>query len=260
MRIIDAHAHLIAEPGYVERLLQTLDACGIEQCCVSGLGRLFGFADDAAVRAAFRGHPDRFIGAVFVRPGVDSAEKIDQAHADGFRMVKVTLPRGPYDAPAYHPLWARAAERGMPVLFHTGIVTLPEEAPDEGISSWNMHPMRIEPISRAFPGLGIIVAHLGIHWNKDAAELARMRPKVYVDLTGEPGGWRVRADAVGMAKWLWWPGAFGKVVFGTDVHCSKIARNLREDTVRFERLGLSAATREKIFSGNILKLLGERVS
>ncbi|OGV65496.1 MAG: hypothetical protein A3K19_10440 [Lentisphaerae bacterium RIFOXYB12_FULL_65_16] len=257
MRIIDAHAHLLDERGYIDGLLCAMDACGIERCCISGLGALFGFADDTAVRGAFRQHPDRFIGAVYIQPGPDTPDKIDRARQDGFRMVKVTLPWSAYDDSAHYPLWARAEALGLPVLFHTGVVTTRVEAPQERISSWNMHPMRLEPISRAFPKLKIIVAHLGIHWNDDAAELARMRPNVYVDLTGEPGGWRARVDAVGVEKWLWWPGAFDKVLFGTDVHYTKIARAVREDTERMDRLRLPAATREKVFAGNILNLLGE---
>jgi hypothetical protein len=257
---MDAHAHLLDEPGYPEGLLRAMDDSGIERCCISGLGPLFGCADDAAVRAAFTAHPDRFIGAVYVRPGHDSPDTIVQARQAGFRMVKVTLPWRPYDDAAYDPLWAAAEQNRMPVLFHTGVVTTRGDAPQERISSWNMHPMRLEPVSRAFPNLRIIVAHLGIHWNDDAADLARMRPNVYVDLTGEPGGWRARADAVGIEKWLWWPGAFDKVLFGTDVHYSKIARIVREDTERMARLRLPTATREKVFAGNILGLLGERAS
>ena len=116
--------------------------------------------------------------------------------------------------------------------------------------------MRIEPITREFPDLGIIIAHLGIHWNTEAAELARMRPNVYVDLTGEPNGWRARADKVGMDKWLWWSGAFEKVIFGTDVHYSKVSQILEADFVRLDRFNISVEIRRRIFADNILKLLG----
>lgn len=256
MRIIDAHVHLLDEPGYLDKLLATMDGCGIEACCVSGLGPLFAHAGNDDVRDAFRAHPDRIIGAVFVRPGVDGVEAIDRAHDDGFKMVKVTIPRVGYDDPSCFDLWERAQARAMPVLFHTGIVGTAGEAPGERISSWNMHPMRIEPITREFPDLGVIVAHLGVHWNHDAADLARMRANVYVDLTGEPGGWRVRLDAVGAQTWLWWPGAFDKVVFGTDVHCTKMKQILEEDTARLDRLGIDDETRRRVFSGNIVRLLG----
>ncbi len=257
MRIVDAHAHLLDEPHYLDHLLGAMDACGIEKVCLSGLGPLFKCGTDDDVRRAFEAHGDRVIGAVFVRPGVDTWEKIDRARDQGFRMVKVTIPRFGYDDPRGFPLWERAVAHGMPVLFHTGVVTTAADVPREGISSWHMHPMQLEPLTRAFPELRVIVAHFGIHWNDDAAELARMRPNVYVDLTGEPGGWRVRMDRVGIERWLWWPGAFDKVCFGTDVHYSKIQRTLEEDLARLDAAGIGDETRRRIFSGNILRLLGE---
>jgi len=260
MKIIDAHAHLLAEPGYLDLLLAEAEACGIERTCLSGLGALFGCAGNREVKDAFTKHPDRIIGAAFVRPGVDGPEAVDRARDEGFRMLKVTIPRVPYDDESCFPLWERAARHGMPVLFHTGVVTTAREVPGERISSWHMHPMRIEPITRRFPELGVIAAHLGAHWNDDAAELARMRPNAYVDLTGEPGGWRRRADGVGMDAWLWWPGAFDKVVFGTDVHYSKMKLILQQDAARLDRLGIEAETRRRIFAGNILRLLGEEKS
>ena len=117
--------------------------------------------------------------------------------------------------------------------------------------------MRLEPVTRAFPDLKLIVAHLGIHWNTDAAELARMHPNVYVDLTGEPGGWRARMDREGVRRWLWWPKALDKVCFGTDVHHAKTRRILDEDLARLDALGVGAATRRRILCGNILHLLGD---
>ena len=257
MRIIDAHAHLLDERGYLDGLLRAMDACGIERVCLSGLGPLFRCADNGDIRRAFAAHPDRVIGAAFVRPGVDGPETVERAWEQGFRMVKVSIPRMPYDDPRAFPLWERAVAHAMPVLFHTGVVTVPDDRPEERVSSWDMHPMRLEPVTRAFPELKVLVAHLGIHWNTDAAELARMRPNVYVDLTGEPGGWRARMDRVGIETWLWWPGAFDKVCFGTDVHHSKIRQILNEDVARLDRLGIGEATRRRIFAGNILHLLGD---
>lgn len=247
--------HLYDEAGYVDKLLGMMDELGVEKCCMSGLGELFGFGDDKDVKAAFEAYSDRFVGAVYVRPGVDGVEKIDWAYESGFRIVKVTLPKKGYEESEYFPLWERVLQFGMPVLFHTGIVAC-KDVCGEGISSWNMHPMRIEPITREFPELNVIVAHMGVHWNNEAADLARMRANVYVDITGEPGGWRDRLDIEGLDKYLWWEGAFEKVVYGTDVHCEKMGLVLRQDMERLEKLGVSEETKAKIFSGNILRLLG----
>lgn len=258
MRIIDAHAHLPDIEGYLESLIKIMDECGIEKACISGLGKLFCCVEDDGIKDAVDKYPDRLIGSVFIRPGVDGPQKIEDYFNHGFKMVKVSVPTKPYDDISFFPLWKKADELKMPILFHTGIVTLPKMLPEERISSWHMHPMRLEPISNAFPDLNIIIAHLGIHWNDDAAELIRMKSNVYADLTGEPDGWRVRADAIGIKRWLWWPGAFKKIVFGTDVFPSKISLILEQDLKRLDKYKVSKETRESIFSGNLLKMIGEK--
>ena len=40
----------------------------------------------------------------------------------------------------------------------------------------------------------------------------------YVDLTGGRLGWRNRFSAADFHRLFYWEGAFGKIVFGTDVH------------------------------------------
>jgi len=159
---------------------------------------------------------------------------------------------------SYFPLWEKAQELKMPILFHTGVVTILRKAPEEGISSWSMHPMRLEPVANAFPDLNMIIAHLGVHWNDDAAELIRMKPNVYADLSGAPTGWRVRADKIGIIHWLWWQGAFKKIVFGSDVIFNQIPQILAEDKARLNKYNIDQKTQELIFSKNILKMLGEK--
>lgn len=257
MRIIDAHAHLIDKKGYLENLMDTMDDCNIEKCCISGLGKLFMCEDNNGVRNLIKKHPKRFIGAYFIRPGVSKPLEIRKAYEEGFQMLKVTIPKKPYDHLSFFELWEVAQELGMPILFHTGVVTLPKNQPQERVSSWYMHPMRLELLSNSFPDLKIIIAHLGIHWNEDAAELLRMKDNIYADLTGEPDGWRVRTDQIGVEKYLWWSGAFKKIIFGTDVSYEKIPLIIKQDMDRLEKLNINQETRELIFHKNILKLIGE---
>ena len=82
-----------------------------------------------------------------------------------------------------------------------------------------------------------------------------MKPNIYVDLSGEPDGWRMRVDKEGLDKFLWWSNAFKKVVFGTDVTSDKIEKILTEDKRRYMDLNLDQETKDFIFSGNIKKLL-----
>jgi len=251
MRIIDAHAHLIDEPGYLDGLLAAMGELGIEKTILSGLGPLFGLEDNAGVAAAVRAHPDRIAGFGYVRPGVDPPELVETLARQGFVGVKITCPSADYCDKSFYPIWDYAQARGLPVLFHTGIVTAAHARPEDDISSARMKPIFLEPIARAFPKLQLICAHLGIHWNVEAAEIARMLPNVYVDLTGEPAGFRSRLRPADWRRFLWWPGAFDKVVFGSDVHYAKLPAALAYDRRLYRDLRLPKATRERIYHGNI---------
>ncbi len=259
MRIIDAHVNLLEYSNSLEHLIRVMDENGIEKSCIMGLGKIFGCLDNVDVKKALELYPDRLIGAYFLRPGLPGENDpldIRKAYERGFKMIKVTLSKKPYDDPSYFPLWETAQELRMPVLFHTGVVTTKLTVPEERISSWFMHPARLESIANVFPDLYIIIAHLGVHWNSDAAEVIRMRKNVYADITGEPDGWRVRADKVGLDKWLWWSGAFKKLIFGTDVSYENIPLILKQDKERFTRLEIDQETQKLFFAGNICKLLG----
>src|SRR6056297_3088535 len=97
MKIVDAHAHLMDEPNYLQNLLQTMDKLEIEKVCISGLGKLFNSVDNSEVLRALKKYPDRVLGAYFLRPGYERASKIKEAHDKGFRMLKSTLPLYAYD-------------------------------------------------------------------------------------------------------------------------------------------------------------------
>lgn len=258
MRIIDSHAHIFDIPSYIENLIKAMDENNIQRACVSGLGKHFKCVDNMGIKNVFEEYPNRFIGAYYIRPGYSKVSEIQEAYSQGFKMVKITLPQKPYDDPSYFPLWESAEELRMPILFHTGVVTLIKPVENEYVSSWYMHPMRLESIANSFPRIYMIIAHLGVHWNEDAAELIRMKKNVYADLSGAPDGWRRRADMIGMDHYLWWKDAFKKIVFGTDVLYSQISQILREDRERLDMLNINEATQKLIFSGNMLKMLGEK--
>jgi predicted TIM-barrel fold metal-dependent hydrolase len=256
--IIDAHAHLFEEKGYLDKLIQTMDSLGIEKVCLSGLGPLFYCVDNHGIKDAMIKYPTRIIGTYFIRPGHSTVEEIHSAYSDGFRMLKVTIPTKPYDDLSFFSLWEAACDLKMPILFHTGVVTTLRPSVGEKISSWYMHPMRLELIANEFPKLGMIIAHLGVHWNEDAAELLRMRANVYADITGEPQGWRSRVNKRGLDHYLWWPKAFEKLIFGTDVLYFKIPEILAQDRQWYAKFQLDAQTQDLIYYKNITKLLGEK--
>jgi len=258
MNIIDFHHHPFDEPDYVPALIDRMDALGIDQVCLSGLGRMGLMQDDDDVLRAMRAYPRRVIGFVFVRPGFDTAKKIERYHALGFRGVKVTCPALPYDAKEYYPLWETACALDMPVLFHTGVVTMPGAGPADDISSVRMQPLLLEPIARAFPELKLVMAHCGISFTMDISDVIRLVPNIYCDLSGSaaPTGWRRRITPEKFKKFFWWDGALEKILFGTDVHWRDLGAVLGMDRTLYADLGLTDAESAKIFAGTAATLLG----
>jgi uncharacterized protein len=223
---IDVHHHLVNEPGYLERLLDTMDAHGIERVALSGLG-LHGPTtigdlsptNDDTWRAYERA-PDRVIPMAVIRLGVSRVEEVAALLDRGFRGVKTTRPLRPYDDSEYDEIYALLEQRRVPILFHTGVVLHTTEDRTDDVSSNRMRPVHLDRIARTFPDLIAIMAHLGVPWHDEAAAMIRFHPNVYADLTGAPGGWADRKPVGFFRELLGWPDTAPKLVFGTDVHPS----------------------------------------
>ena len=116
--IIDGHSHLFPEKNYAENLLRKYDKLKIDIVCVSGLGEMFALADNDDVEKAFKAHPDRIVGFGFFRLGYDKPSLVKEFHERGFKGIKLTCPTTHYDDDRFLPVYAKAEELSMPVLFH----------------------------------------------------------------------------------------------------------------------------------------------
>jgi predicted TIM-barrel fold metal-dependent hydrolase len=267
MKIIDVHHHLLNEDGYIDGLLRTMDEYGIERACVSALGkfgrRLFlrdewdgRVARNDDVGAAVRAHPDRIVGFGFIQLGVDDAETVDRLVDAGFTGLKFHFPTVPYDAPECFEVYDKAAEYGLPMLFHTGIFTLPEPMPNERVGSVYCQPVYVDTVANAYPSLNMILAHMGIGWYDVAANMARILPNVYVDFSGNENGWRVSYPPEHWKSLLYWPDSHRKVLFGSDVNFRDVPAAIRAQRELFEQMGYSSDAIEAIFYGNAAAFLG----
>ena len=265
--VIDFHHHLVNEKGYVARLLREMDRVGIDMICVSALGELFAdmwlmgersepFVDNASVARAVRDHPDRVVGMGFVRPGVDEAGRIDELGDQGFLGIKMSIPTRNYDDPSFFPLYERAQARCMPILFHMGVLTMPEPKPGEGISSAKMQPIMLDTIANEFPDLKMVIAHLGTESHEQAAALARILPNIYVDLSGKVTGWRSSKSIDFFKEAFYWQDAHEKVLFGSDVHVSELKLTYEDQRRIFSGIGWTTGQQNAVFGGNAAALLG----
>jgi predicted TIM-barrel fold metal-dependent hydrolase len=265
--IIDAHHHLLNLKDYVPKLLDENARLGIDRVCLSALSdfphlfaegetELPGSVTNDEVRRAFEQYPDRVIGFAYFRLGRDDPRLVREFHSQGFRGLKVTRPTANYDDPSYYPVYEGAERLGMLVLFHTGMMVRTVDDQKYGASSARTRPVFLDTVARAFPALKLIAAHLGVPWHAEAAEVARFNPNVYVDLCGAKMGWRTRKSAAFFQELFFWPGAYEKIVFGTDVHWSEVEWTLWDQRRLFDALGLDPETQSRILGGTMAELLG----
>ena len=140
-----------------------------------------------------------------------------------------------------YPVYARAQEMGVPIMFHTGSSTFPGARLKYG------DPLYLDDVAVDFPRLTIIMAHSGRgFWYDRAFFLARLHEHVYMEITGLPPQ-KLLVYFPDLEKLA------DKVIFGSDWPAvTDIAGNI----AIIRRLPLAEETKEKILGGNAARLLG----
>jgi hypothetical protein len=112
---------------------------------------------------------------IYPEPGV-SAETTRCLSAGG-RAVKVHLQVGGFDAtdPLLAETWAQLEEAGTPVILHAGAV-----ADGSGNEQW-CGPEPVRSLLARFPGLRLVIAHLGAPDHDAFVGLAEEHPGIWLD-------------------------------------------------------------------------------
>ena len=256
---------------------------------LSAVGPMFCNETNEAVEEAMRRYPETILGMGYVALGRgDSAKTVDDLHRRGFRGLKVIAPTQDYDSEVFFPIYARAEDLGMPILFHTGVIARsdvtierrraegkpvpPHDAPRTfNIASRRMEPMCVDTIARAFPDLNCIMAHFGSTGRRDIAEgIIKWNPNVYGDLTSfssayeleADGGWRIARKHLDQYLAILEPlhpeRLADKLLYGTDVSVSRpeyMEAHLASHKALYVALGLDAAQQQAILRDTALRLL-----
>jgi uncharacterized protein len=161
-------------------------------------------------------NPDRYRLVANVNPRMHhppAAEAERQLNL-GAVAVKIHPVHGAFqvDRDDMYPVYDLCAERGVPVIVHTGPSIFPGSQAEAG------DPKLMDAIARAYPGVPFVLAHGGRgHWYADAARMALSLDNVWIDLAGLPpkrlpdyyAGFDFHALA---RKWIFgtdWPGVPG---------------------------------------------------
>ena len=261
MKIIDFHQH--APPvGELDQRVAACHRANIVKAVLLGLPPDRVPGDNEAILAAYRACPELFIP--FYGGEMDSMtpDDITRRRDQGFAGLKFIAPTKPYNDRHYFPLYERAAELHLPVLFHLGIVANIENWRD--CDSNLMRPIHLDHIARCIPKLRLIGAHFGNPWSEEAAMACRWNSNLYFDFSGSLLKYRRPAF---LGDLLWWrpegpyassdrSHAWSKIVFGSDVESSEIEEVIRDYTQVLKALSLDAAIQERIWYGTAAAILG----
>jgi predicted TIM-barrel fold metal-dependent hydrolase len=166
----------------LETLLLELDAAGLEKAVVlpidatTALNATVYNNDQIAELCALS---SRLVGFASVDPHRPNAvNELERAVRElGLKGLKLApaMQRFYPDDPMLHPLYKKANELRIPILFHAGMSWEPGSRLIYG------QPLRFEEVAVNYPKLPIVLAHLAWPWVTEAVALALKYPNVHLD-------------------------------------------------------------------------------
>jgi uncharacterized protein len=266
---IDFHYHYADVDTFVVDLIQEMDRSGVDITLLMGGPedafweyKNCRFASNEKVLKAVKDHPDRLIGNVYLDPRLpDAIDTFKRYMDEGFKCVKMFPPVGFMpDDERYFPLYEKIEEQGVPLLFHAGQTNIKVISHDPGVrkatNSKYSYPLNFDMISRLFPKMPIVLAHMGYPHYVEAWSVAHANPNVYLDVSGS-GPWTegipIVFNALGGHHFI--PVDFNRVIWGSD-NCLTQAEHMARSDVYLRQMGAASRDKPLIFGGTAMKLLG----
>lgn len=102
---------------------------------------------------------------------VELADKVERQGARGIKLHPGSQWFYPNDRRLW-PIYEAVRERGLPIVFHSGRFISPQQY---------ARPKHFAEVLEAFPGLTVVMAHLGLGWTDEALALAATFPDLMFD-------------------------------------------------------------------------------
>jgi uncharacterized protein len=209
---------------------------------------------NSSVAAMRDRYPDVFVGAwgavdpLAGAAAIGEAERAaEQDKVIGFHFHPI-MGHFRVDDPVHRPLFERICELGLPVMIDVGTTGMGAGLPGGlGARLWDAHPMAVDNLAAALPGLTIIAAHPGYPWIDDMTAVALHKGNVFWELSGWAPKYfpsSLRTDIRGRLQ--------DKIMFGTDHPSIPLPRLLQE----WADLGFSDDILAKVFHANAERVLG----
>jgi predicted TIM-barrel fold metal-dependent hydrolase len=188
-KFIDSHAHLHSD--YDSRELDK----AVESSCLAQAWLLalecydasYGFAGNKEVLDVAKRYKGFFIpfGFIDFAKGPDQIDRMKEA---GFVGLKAIRPIENYDSLKYYPIYGRAQELKMPILFHVGIISRKPQRdltnPEFSTGPTRMAPAMLDNIAAAFPDLKLLQGHMGVPWCNELFESLWYYPNINASVSG----------------------------------------------------------------------------
>lgn len=234
-----------------------LDAAGLNKAVVvavdatTALGKSVYTNEQIAELCGLSG---RLIGFASVDPHqADAPAKLEaaikQLKLRGLKLDPAMQQFRPNDRLAY-PVYEKAQELGIPVLFHAGMSWAPGSRLEYG------QPLLFEAVAADFPKLNIVLAHLAWPWVTEAVALALKYPNVHLDTSAlyfdNPRDFLRHAMSHVIPLSVYECSLRYQILFGSNyprVEIKNMANAVRA-------LGFSPDFQKMIFGGNAVRLLG----
>jgi uncharacterized protein len=224
--------------------------------------------DEESVAAAVRRHPSRFVGFfVLNAAAADAPERARRAFAElGLRCVCLfpAMHRYRLDEERVAKLFEIAAAHGAAIFAHCGFLSIEARARLGLRSTYDVRfgdPLALAATAASFPAVPVIVPHFGGGFFREALMAAEACPNILFD-TSSSNGWIKFVPGLTLGEVFRRALAVAgpdRLIFGTD--SSFFPRGWRrvihgaQETV-LDELGVEAAVRGKILSGNFDRIFG----
>ena len=181
LKLADPHVHYRNDKEQLETLLKVSIEYNVEYLFINCPLDNF---EAVTVFEKYEKIGKRIIPYFMIDMTGNNPEIIDKAYDAGFWGIKCISPSHPYDDMFYDPVFKRAEDKGMPLLFHTGLLSKGKLTYKAGCGMSLMRGDMLDTLATRYPDLLIQGAHLGCPNIMEAIQTCIYSPNLIWDVSG----------------------------------------------------------------------------
>jgi predicted TIM-barrel fold metal-dependent hydrolase len=246
-------AESVMEMISLKSLIKQMKEAGIDKSVLFAVQAPVLYSSNEFVSSVCRDYPDKFIGFASVNVLEKNADQalqnaVTKLNLKGLKLHPPLQKFYPND-PMVWPVYKKADELGIPVVFHVGSTPF-----GNLVNLKQADPILIDEVANEFPGLKIILTHLGTLWHNESFMITEKHPNVYIDTAAYP----YEIKELLTEKMIQRVGAH-KFIFGTDFPMPYEGKmhHMKDFVDMFNGLKISDELKQMILYKNLENILGE---